>query len=184
MVNNTITTMAGTGTRGVGLLATGGEIVLMISESKYAILLLILLICADFRYGWGESNKRYLLAKAVGDKRRMDLHRWRTSRALRRSFNKLADYIIIMAVGMAIGMALLEPIGISHIFGAYGACLALSVCEIISVLGHFFYLHGVRVEKKTVVGFIKAFVIALAKRKSQDVGEALEEACNKEGGEQ
>ena len=35
---------------------------------------------------------------------------------------------------------------------------------------------GVSVEKKTINGFFKAFAIAFAKRKDEDVGEALKEA--------
>lgn len=162
------------------MLALGDGLVSVIFEAKYAIGFLLVLIVADFRYGWGESNKRYTEAKAAGDKRRMDLYKWRTSRAIRKSFNKLADYIIIIALGMAAGMALLEPVGISHKFGIFAASITLAICEISSIFGHFFYLHGVKVEKKTIKGFLKAFVIAIAKKKDSDVGEALEKTFNEQ----
>jgi len=175
---NEATNIAGTGTRGIGLLLTGDGLVSVFIEAKYAIGFLLILIIADFRYGWGESNKRYLEAKATGDKRRMDLYKWRTSRAIRKSFNKLADFVIIIALGWFAGMALLEPIGISHKFGLFGASVILALCELSSIFGHFFYLHGVKVEKKTISGFLKALVVAIAKRKDSDVGEAIEETFN------
>lgn len=177
-MNEAINNMAGTGARGIGLLATGDGLVPMIFEARYAIGLLCILIIADFRFGWGESNKRFMEAKRAGDKRRMDLYRWRTSRAVRKSTNKLVDYIIIMAIGMAIGMALLEPIGVNHIYGAFGASLVMAGCEVSSIFGHFFYLRGVKVEKKNITGFFKALVIAIAKKKDSEVGEALEETFN------
>lgn len=177
-MNDTIGHIAGTGARGVGLIATNNVLVLMITESKFAIFLLAVLIVADFRFGWGESKKRYCEAKRAGDKRRMDLYRWRTSRAVRKSANKLVDYIIIMALGMAIGMAWLEPIGISHMFGVFGASVVMGACEVSSIFGHFFYLRGVTVDKKSISGFFKALVVAIAKKKDSDVGEALEETLN------
>ena len=57
------------------------------------------------------------------------------------------------------------------------AATAVAVgCEAKSFIGHFFYLHGIRIEQKGVTGFLKAFVVAFAKRKDADVGEALEDA--------
>ena len=47
-----------------------------------------------------------------------------------------------------------------------------------SISGHFFYLRGVSVEKKSVFGFFKAFIIALTKKKSEDIGDALDTALN------
>ena len=51
-------------------------------------------------------------------------------------------------------------------------------CEIFSIFGHFFFLRGVTVEKRNLVGFFKALLVALARRKDEDVGEALDEALN------
>lgn len=177
-MNNTLGSMIGTGARGIGLIATDNVLVVMIMEAKYALALLLVLIVADFRFGWGESNKRYNEAKRANDKRRMDLYRWRTSRAVRKSLNKLVDYVIIMAMGMIVGMALLEPIGINHIFGVFGASAIMAMCEVSSIFGHFFYLRGVKADKRSISGFCKALAIAIAKRKDPDVGEALKETFN------
>lgn len=178
-MTGTFDNVIGTGVRGIGLLATDNILVMAITESRYALALLLVLVVADFRFGWGESNKRYEEAKKNGDKRRMDLYRWRTSRAVRHSLNKLTDYVIIIAMGMIIGMSLLEPIGINHMFGIFGASAVMAMCEISSIFGHFFYLHGVKVDKRGIPGFCKALAIAIAKRKDTDVGEALEETLNK-----
>ena len=105
-------------------------------------------------------------------------YHWRTSRAIRRTINKLVDYVVWVTLGMAIGMALLEPVGVDHIFGGVAATAIAVTCEAKSFFGHFFYLHGVNVEQKTVIGFFRAFIIALVKKKNEDFGDALEEGFN------
>lgn len=168
-----------TGTRGTVFILFGGEIGAMLMDMRWGIVLLLLLLIADFRYGWGESNKRYHKAKQRKDLLLMERYRWHTSRAVRRTLNKLADYIVIMLVCGAVGMAVFEPVGIEHIWGAWLGAIIACGCEITSILGHFFYLHGVRIETKSLKGFLKALVVAFAKRKNSDVGESLEEAFNK-----
>lgn len=166
----------GTGTRGVTFVIFGGEIGAMLFDMRWGIMLLILLVVADFRYGWGESAKRYKKAKDEKNEILMDYYRWHTSRAVRRTLNKLADYIVIMLMCGAIGMAIFEPLGIEHTWGAWLGAVIACVCEIISIFGHFFYLHGVKIETKSLKGFLKALAVAFAKRKDEDVGEALDEA--------
>lgn len=142
------------------------------------LLLLVVCVLGDFRYGWGESSRRYSQAQAGNDRLSMAQYKWRTSRAIRRTVNKLVDYLIWVTIGMFAGMAILEPLGISHMFGGVAATTVAVMCEAKSFFGHFFYLHGVTVQRRTIVGFCKAFCIALAKRKSPDIGEALEQVIN------
>lgn len=163
-----------TGTRGAGVLLLNDEILLVLVDSRWMIIFLVLLIVSDFRFGKRESIIRYKLAEKQGDKRRMDLYRWRTSRAIRRTSNKFIDYVILMAVCSALGMALFEPIGIPHIFGGFLGALIAFLCELKSIGGHFLYITGVKVEKKSLTGFVKAFIIAFTKSKNEDVGNALE----------
>lgn len=177
-MTTTTNILSNTGTRAAGLLLFGSEMVTMIVEVRWIILFLLLLIIADFRFGMGESQKRYKAAKIRGDTARMEVYRWRTSRAIRRTCNKFVDYVMMMLLGMFFGMALLEPIGINHIFGSYSVAALAFFCESKSFFGHFFYLHGVKVESKSITGFFKAFAVALAKRKNEDVGEALDVAFN------
>lgn len=167
-----------TGTRFLGGILSA-EMVSVLGDMRWMLLLIALCVVADFRYGWGESSKRYKEAKEADDKILMMQYQWRTSRAMRRTINKLIDYIVWTVVGMAIGMAILEPVGINHIFGGVVATAIAVLCEAKSFFGHFFYLHGVTYEEKNVASFFKAFLVALAKRKNEDIGEALEEGFEK-----
>lgn len=171
-----------TGTRFLGGILSA-EMIAVFHDMRWMLLLIALCVIADFRYGWGESSRRYSEAVRKGDKLMMVQYQWRTSRAVRRTMNKLIDYLIWVVVGMSIGMAILEPIGVNHIFGGVVATAIAVTCESKSFFGHFFYLHGVNVEQKTLVGFFKAFFISLLKRKNEDLGEAVEDGFDKVKGE-
>lgn len=169
----------GTGTRGTVFIIFGGEIGAMLLDMRWGIMLLILLVVADFRYGWGESAKRYSDARKAKNDILMEHYRWHTSRAVRRTLNKLADYIVIMLMCGTVGMAIFEPLGIEHTWGAWVGAVIACGCEIVSIFGHFFYLRGIRIETKSINGFFKALAVAFAKRKDADVGESLQEAFDK-----
>lgn len=161
------------GTRMFTFAMMGNELVAVIYDARWFLATLVLCVLADFRYGWGESSKRFNMAKKKGDKIVMSQYKWRTSRAIRRSINKLMDYIMWVSIGSFIGMALLKPIGVDYMMGGFVAtCIAVG-CEAKSFFGHFFWLHGVRIEEKSIKGFFRAFVVAFAKRKNKDIGEAL-----------
>ena len=80
---------AGMGARSFSFLLFGGEIMPLVVDAKWFIALLVALIVADFRFGWGESHKRYDKAKWAGDEKGMATYRWHASRAIRRTRNKL-----------------------------------------------------------------------------------------------
>ena len=166
------------GTRMFTFAMMGNELVAVIYDARWFLATLVLCVLADFRYGWGESSKRYALAKEKGNEILMAQYKWRTSRALRRSVNKMIDYIIWLAVGMIVGIAIIKPLGVDYISGVLVATTLAVGCELKSIVGHLMFLHGVVLEQKTIKGFLKAFVIALAKRKNRDVGEAIEEGFN------
>ncbi len=172
------TTATSTGTRGFGFLLMGDEILYMIGEARYAIFLLLLLIVVDFRFGRRESAERFKHAKETGDTYTMNKHQWRTSRAVRRSINKFLDYVLFMVLGLIVGVQFLDNVGISHVYGTYTAMVIIFFCEVQSIIGHFLYLHESGLEAKQVNGFFKRFLILLAKKKNEDVGNALEEAFN------
>ena len=163
-----------TGTRALTLAVFGGELAGVISDARWLLLAIFLCVVADFRYGWGESSLRYERARRKGDKVVMSQYRWRTSRAVRRTVNKLVDYVVWLVVGVAVGMAVLAPLGADYRWGGTVAAVVAIACEAKSFIGHFFYLHGIRIEERTVKGFLRAFVVALAKKKDKDIGEALE----------
>ena len=164
-----------TGTRVLTLALFGGELAGVISDARWLLLAIFLCVVADFRYGWGESSLRYERARRKGDKVVMSQYRWRTSRAVRRTVNKLVDYVMWICVGMAVGMAVLAPMGADHKWGGTVAAAVAIACEAKSFAGHFFYLHGIRMDGKGVKGFFKAFVVAFAKKKDKDIGEAIEQ---------
>lgn len=167
-----------TGTRMVTLALFGGEMVNIISDSRWLLLAIFLCVVADFRYGWGESRKRYEHARRKNDKVVMSQYKWRTSRAVRRTVNKLIDYVVWICVGMAVGMAVIGPMGADYKLGGVAAAIVAILCEGKSVLGHFFYLHGIQIDQKSMKGFFKAFVVSFAKRKNKDIGEAIEKGFN------
>lgn len=167
-----------TGTRALTSVLFASEMTTIIYDARWMLLLLIICVVGDFRYGWGESSKRYAAAQAADDKLCMAQYKWRTSRAVRRTVNKLIDYLIWVAIGMFAGMAILEPLGVNHMVGGVAATTIAVMCEAKSFFGHFFYLHGVVVEKKTLLGFFKAVCVAWTKRKSPELGEAIEEVIN------
>lgn len=175
-------TSTSTGARGFGFLLMGNEILYMIGEARYAVVLLFLLIIVDFRFGRRESSERFEHAKKTGDTYTMNKYQWRTSRAVRRSINKFLDYMLFALVGLFIGVQFLEPVDISRIWGTYAAMAVIAICEIHSIVGHFLFLHDSGIEAEQANGFFKRFLVLLAKKKNEDVGEALEEAlsANKE----
>ncbi len=169
-----------TGTRAVMSILLANELVCVIQESRWLLLVLVVCVIADFRYGWGESHKRYTDAERAGDRLAMAQYRWRTSRAVRRTINKLIDYIIWVAIGVFTGMAVLQPLGIDHMLGGVVATIIAILCEAKSFAGHFLFLHGICIKQKTLTHFLKAFTVALAKKKDEDVAEAIDEALHNE----
>lgn len=167
-----------TGTRAGIITLLSSELATMVADARWMMLAIMICVIADFRYGWGESSKRYHEAKQNGNEFMANQYKWRTSRAVRRSINKAIDYFIWLVVGMFIGVAIIKPLNADYIYGVWVATIVAIGCELKSILGHFMFLHGVVVEQRTIKGFVKAFVVALAKRKNRDVGEALEAGFN------
>lgn len=156
------------------------ELVGILTDVRWMLALILLCVIADFRFGWGESHKRYNEAVKAGDTVLADKYKWHTSRAWRRSINKVMDYVVWVTMGMLLGMVTLKPFGIDYTFGGVAAtAIIVFLCELPSACGHFFYLHGVHVEQRTLMGFIRAFAVAWARRKDPDIGESLEEAIEK-----
>lgn len=169
----------GSGTRFAALLIFLGEVADMLNDMRWYFVLLILLLVADFRYGWGESAKHYEAAREAGDEAGMEKYRWHTSRAVRRTFNKLADYIVMMLLLGAMGESVLEQAGVEHEWGAWAGAIVALYCEVTSIFGHFFYLRGVDTRGMSVTGFLKAFAVALVRHRNAEVGDAVEEALDR-----
>lgn len=178
MINSTIT--GNTGTRCAGILLFGNELQNVFIDIKWVLIFVLAMIIADYRLGCEESSMKHQEATKFGDKLLADKYEFRMSKARRRTINKFIDYTIYIIVGVSMGKALLTPLTIDYTWGAWVVAFLIAVfIEIPSSAGHLFYVRGVTVQKKTVRGFFKAFFVALAKSKSEDVGGALEQGFEK-----
>lgn len=179
MITDNITELTGnTGTRFLGTLLTA-EMVGVVCDMRWMLLLVVVLVVADFHFGRAENNKRLHDATKQQDTLMASQYQWRTSRAIRRTVNKTIDYLIWIIVGMAVGMAVLEPVGVEHELGGVVATSVIVFCECKSLFGHFFYLHGVVMQEKTLKNFVRAVIVAVVRKRNPDLGDAVEEGFEK-----
>ena len=164
-----------TGTRGGMILLMQQEMLDILFRCKWMILLVVIVVVADFWYGKSESCKRYERAVNDNDTAHQLEYRWRTSRAIRRTCNKFIDYMLWLCVAVILGMAFLDPLGVDFIYAVVGAMSLAMYCELKSLLGHFFFLRGMPVKERTVKGFFKSVLVSYLKHKSPDIGEAVED---------
>ncbi len=136
----------------------GMECITAIYDLRWMIVLIVVLIVADFWFGLSESLFKH--------------EEFRFSRAGRRTCNKLVDYLTYLLLGAVIGLAIFEPLNIT----TYTVTAAIGLgfgClwEVDSIVGHICALHGVKSKFS-----VKRLIISLLKRKNKEVGEAIEEA--------
>ena len=157
----------------------GGEAINAIQDLRWMLVLVCVLIIADYRFGRAESRKKYKDAVAVGNATLAKMTEFHMSRAIRRTCNKFIDYMTLLLVFCIVGLAITEPYGIcDHVICAGLAIIIASVCELASIFGHFLYLKGVEKPKLTWTGiglFLGRVLASFAKTKSPDLGEALDE---------
>lgn len=162
----------------------GMETIGMLWEVRYLLLLMATLIFVDLWWGYGECSKRYSYAVEIGNKTLQDKYRWRISRAVRRTINKSIDYLTFLLVGSLLGLAIMEPMGwCSHFTASVISVLIGSACEILSIVGHWLY---VKFDIEFKPGSVKSFIglvlknvaLVFTRRKSEDLGIALEKTFN------
>lgn len=87
-----------------------------------------------------EPTPEELLERAKQEKL-MEKFKWHKSRAVRRTMNKMVDYVTFLVLGALIGVAITEPMEIcNHI---WTAALGLGIgcgCEVASIIGHVAYV--------------------------------------------
>lgn len=133
------------------------ELTSVVFDLRWMIGLIIVLIVFDFWYGISASLKRK--------------EHFRFSRAGRRTCNKFVDYLGYLIIGTYLGLAIFEPLGwATHITTAAVGLGFGCVWEIDSIVGHVCELHGIRNRFS-----VKRAIIALIKKKDEDLGEAVEE---------
>ncbi len=156
------------GTQGFTWALFGSEVLDAVFDLRWAILFMVVLILADFWWGWSECRMHYRNATTKEEKAK---HKFRFSTAGRRTLNKLVDYTTYLLVGCVAGFAITEPLGMcSHnVTAAIGlgfGCLF----EISSIVGHIAAVKGIKIRLN-----LKSLLIALVKKKSEGLGEILDE---------
>lgn len=140
----------------------GGEALAVLYDLRWMLVCIVVLILADFWFGLSDS-----------------LHRkeeFRFSRAGRRTCNKFVDYMTYLLVGVLMGLGIFEPLGwADHVTTAAVGLGFGFVWEIDSIVGHVCALKGME-NRYSVKRILVRFIVALVKKKSHDVGEALEES--------
>lgn len=144
----------------VGTMST--EALTALFDLRWMLVLIVVLIIADFWFGLSESFYRH--------------EHFRISRAGRRTCNKLVDYITYLILGSVLGLAIFEPLGwATHVTTAAIGLGFGCVWEVDSIVGHVCALHGVKNRFS-----VKRFIISLMKKKDNDMGEAIEDAIGDE----
>jgi len=169
----------GVGSQVIGWAVFGNEVMSALYSIRWGIVLCVVMVVTDFWWGYNENNMKYKEAVEKNDKPDMDKYRFRLSRAGRRTVNKFIDYLTYTLVGAILGLAILEPYGIATHVQTAAAGIGLGcLFDLSSIVGHICYVHNIKVSKNDIFGFLKNFIIKLVKKKSTDVGEALEETIN------
>ena len=144
--------------RAVVVGAMGAEAMGALYDLRWMLVLIVVLIVADFWFGVSESLHKH--------------EHFRFSRAGRRTCNKAVDYVTYLMLGSVIGLAIFEPLGWANHVTAAAVGLGFGcLWEVDSIVGHVCELHGVKNKFS-----VKRLLIALIKKKDEDVGEAVEEA--------
>lgn len=152
--------------------AFSNEVLYVLYDLRWMIVLMVVLIIADMWWGRSECKMRY--------KETQDLkYKFRFSRAGRRSMNKLVDYITYLLVGVVVGLAIFEPLGIAdHITTASIGIGLGCIFDISSIAGHVCAVHHVNFTTKEFLKLVLKFAVNLLKRKHEDAGLALEDTLN------
>lgn len=131
------------------------EMQAMMYDLRWLLLLCVVLIIADLKFGIENSQAHKEVIRA--------------SRAMRRTVNKFIDYLCWLMFSAVFAEAFAVPLGIDKM--TVTVCVMLLACfnEIDSIVQNYHAARGI--EGISLVHFFVNFV----KRKNKDVGEALEE---------
>lgn len=147
----------------VGVYSFVEEIRGVLFELRWMLALIVVMIVADFVLGIIDS-----VVKRGED--------FRFSRAGRRTMCKFIEYNSYLVLGFALGIAILQPVGICSYTVASMCGLAIAIVfEFDSISEHICDIHGIKNKvsiKKLLVGYIK--------KRYNVAGELIEEATKEE----
>ncbi|MCQ2257820.1 MAG: hypothetical protein MJZ41_07505 [Bacteroidaceae bacterium] len=163
-------------------LTFGAETLSVIFDCRWLIVLCAIIMLADMWWAYSEHMYHVKNCKTEEEKKKYE---WRRSRAVRRTSMKFVDYLTLLLVGVVLGLSIFEPYGIATRVqtGAIGVLIG-AACDLCSIWGHIAVVKGYKFNRDTVIRFFKKFLIAIVKRKSEDIGEALEDTIIKKEGEE
>lgn len=155
----------------------GSELISVVYDLRWMVILSIVLILADMWWGHSEAMKRLYEARKIGNATLQEQFRWHKSRAVRRTCNKLVDYVSYLILGALFGMAITEPMGIcDHIWTAALGLLIGGGCELASIIGHVVYVkYGIELKMVDAWKTLVRFIGRLISVKSTEIGEAVED---------
>jgi Na+/H+ antiporter NhaD/arsenite permease-like protein len=147
--------------KGTSASILGAEMLGLFWDLRWMIMLAIILVIVDFRFG-------VKAAQARGEK-------IRNSKAGRRTANKLIDYICYLVLGGLIGKAIGEPLGVNPTLVA-AVCMGVAcLFEVDSILQNICEYKGVKYSFS-----LWKVIIALVKSKQKDIGDAIEQGMEQD----
>lgn len=139
------------------------EVMTGLFAMRWATLCIVMLVLTDFWTGCTASI-------------RIHHDEFHKSRAIRRTAAKFGEYVWFQILGIVLFYTFFSPLGLgTPTHGAAIAALLAVYCEADSIYEHLCDIHGWRKRFS-----VKDFIISFIKRKSGDVGEALDDAMGEE----
>lgn len=136
--------------------------------NRWLFIMALTIVLVDFWFGMSES-------KAKGE-------RVRWSRAGRRTINKSIDYLCYITMGMILGKAMGEPLGLEPVNVSVVVMLFCCGFEVDSIWGHICYLHGIKKPLSVwkILLLLLTFRFQEIKEELHEIGDTLEEASTGE----
>ena len=163
-----MTNSSNIGAQGVSWTVFGAECLQCVFDLRWMIILAVVLIITDYWWGVRELAELRKKATTMSEKER---HKFHFSQAGRRTLNKAVDYLTYLLVGCVAGLAITEPMGIATHTTTAAVGLGLGMLfELSSIVGHIAVVKGVDIKVNW-----KRLLVAIIKRKSEDIAEILDE---------
>lgn len=131
----------------------------LLYEMRWWLLACFVLTIADFKFG---------VERSLADK-----EKFRKSTAIRRTVNKLCDYVMWLLIAGILGHAIGEPMGWNPLIIESFIMAVAIFCEIESCAQNYFEARGYEYKFS-----LKTFFVALLKKKNESLGEAVDKSLD------